>query len=45
MAGPGCNPLFVYVSSEDKKNIDAQVLVKEIRFGDFLTYRAYSVML
>jgi len=45
MAGPGCTPLCVYVYSADKENTDAEVLVTEIRFGDFLTYRAKFVVL
>jgi hypothetical protein len=45
MAGPGCTPLFVYVCSKDNENNDVQVPLKEVKFGDFLTYRAYSVML
>lgn len=35
----------MYACSADKENTDAEVLVKEIRFGDFLTYRAKSVVL
>ena len=37
--------LCLCMCSADKENTDAQVLSKEIRFGDFFTYRAKSVML